>query len=316
MSSSDAPCIKLVHPNRHKESQVVEERIDGVIVRGVWRNDDPAGHYKFQMYEDTGIKEATREVSGKGPFAKEALANTREAALSKLRAAQARRESIAMEASKMDVHDVMAMIGITSSSSGAAKAAAPDDEDSGGSDDQGEESQTSEDDDAGRFSDLFASVVPKAKAKVAAKVAAKPKKVVAAKVAGASVPAPTTSLQQPPEEARTEHAAPVSLAAELDGRFARLRAAVSQDIRDIKDSLLDTSFNDTFQVGSKEGWANLQKSVAARAKHLSGVLSKLRAAQSRITRSRNAEQLSVDKESLEQLLELTQQFAEFNMSET
>jgi hypothetical protein len=54
-------------------TKVVEELLFGKLRKGIWRLVGKKGHYTFKEYDDRGVKVSTREHSGEGPFATQAL---------------------------------------------------------------------------------------------------------------------------------------------------------------------------------------------------------------------------------------------------
>lgn len=90
--------------------KITEQVLDGVVVRGVWRDKGQEGHYDFEFYEDSAVRERTREADGRGPFAAEQLANARETVLGALRSTQQQREANAVQAPDMSISKLVALV--------------------------------------------------------------------------------------------------------------------------------------------------------------------------------------------------------------
>lgn len=84
--------------------------------------------------------------------------------------------------------------------------------------------------------------------------------------------------------------------------------------KELESAVADVRFDEKFAVHSKEGWQELQKVVGSRARQLSQLGAKVRAALTRITRSRNSEQLACEQQRLEREGEKISVLQKFNMS--
>lgn len=310
------------------------------MVSGFWRSDDLQGHFKFEIYDDSGVRERRREVSEEGPFHAELLANTRETVVAGLRSAQAKREAVAVEASPISLDSILEFVQRGGVEGAVVKAGASV---AGGKQHEGEadkESSSDGDDDdevdehnrlANLFGNRSASAKPKRNAKGQAASAASAKGAARAKQVRQRQHKGTSHGQGQgqgfpsagPQGADAGSLSPASAAspasagaaiAELDGRFARMKAAAKQDAADIRTSLGEVSFHEDFRIGTKDGWSNLQHAVAARTKILTQIMAQIRSASLRLSRSRHQDHLEPEREELENLSDMTQKLVQFNTS--
>lgn len=312
------------------------------MVSGFWRSDDPKGHYKFEIYDDSGVRERRREVAEEGPFHAELLANTRETVFAGLRSAQAKREAVAVAASTVSLDSILELVqrsGVEGSvvKAGASAAGGAENEAEAGKESSSDGDDDDEVDEHNRLANLFASRSASAKPKVKGKgqvvPAASAKGVARAKQMrqrqhqgtshgqgqGQGQRFPSAGPQGAdagslsPAPAASPASASASIA-ELDGRFARMKAAAKQDATDIRTSLGQVSFHEDFLIGTKDGWSNLQSTVAERSKLLTQIMSQIRAASFRLARSRHQDHLEQEREELENLSDMTQKLVQFNTS--
>ena len=170
-----------------EESKVVEEKIGGKTIRGIYKFAGKKGHYDVRSFENRAARVETEEHSrsdAKELFAQEALKNKTEAVQAVLQESQRDREATAVEASLVDTDGILALLQAANAGQGlpsAASGLAANARNSGKEDDADEDrlstdgSQISEQDDEGGAAQARLAALGRKKAKSSAKTKAAPK---------------------------------------------------------------------------------------------------------------------------------------------
>jgi hypothetical protein len=223
-------------------SQIVTEQVFGQMVKGIWRQLGKAGHYDYISYEDSCARTATREHTGEGPFAEQALEAKREAIVSAQRDAERARAAIAVQATTpLEAKQVLAMVtGLISKVGVGGSEAAVKAQAGAVSDREEEEAEAVSDREVGDArSRLRMHFGPRGGSASAAPKVTAPKRAVAKPAKAAA----KTSLDQPePPRSGTEGSKGQELPA-VDGRNQRLTKALQDGIEDVAADLEAIAFD-------------------------------------------------------------------------
>jgi len=130
-------------------SKVVEEVVFGKECKGLWRVIGKKGHFKFSEYDDKSMKLTTREHTGRGPFAAQALEAKTTAILASQQEIAKTRDNVSVQAKAFDLKSVMNLLkdcgAIAAKESQSAAGSGPSD-DEGSSSHEGEDGDGDGDD--------------------------------------------------------------------------------------------------------------------------------------------------------------------------
>ena len=263
------------------ESKVVEEFWQGKKVKGIWRNKGRVGVLEGSQYEDTNLSERTKEHSGLGPFAAEALENKKQVLQKVFASAEEEREkhTVAARPAAMSHDSVMeALSKLIPGLPGASKVEVtePEADASHASElcaaDEGSEQEEEEDMDvcpADRLAAKLGKAVPKAKAKASAPSKAKAicdlsQKQPKQKLHKAAVPVRQEGRGPGKGNVAGQAAAPPSETLQLDGRGKRLKENLadihSKLLQQLTDNHLEVNFS-LQQEDAKQAFSKKQKAL-------------------------------------------------------
>ena len=304
-------------------SKVTEEVIFGKLCKGIFREVGKKGHYRFKEYDDKSVKIRAREHDGEGPFAEEALAAKRKAALELQGETSKARHNVAVVAKPAaSLSDVMQLLRNTGALAvGPHGGTVADQHDTSNAQAQEVEGDCSDSDPepegGGSFARLQSHVkgrrVAKASAPAGAVATAPAKTVAKGKAKSASgrgfigVPGTCSAvLGGSSPSGKAGPSAPVvdREVVVLDGRAKRLKSSLSKSLETSREDFVRVKFDEK-QEGphmSKAEKEELSKAINEKFKQLSKIENSLRTQQSRITKSPNQVAFETELQQIELVL--------------
>ncbi len=314
------------------DSQVVEEMVHGVSVKGAWRLLGKVGHYEMEEFQDTEMSEHTRLANSSDPFGKHALAE-RQKALSQVLDEQSKgRAALAVEAKEpLSIQDVLSLVSSAAQGSGASSGGAGDGVDAtaakGASDkkvevidsdsDDAESSSCSGTDTRTRLAAAFSGLAP-ARATGAGTKGSAAGSLARSSASKRSAASSCSSKRSAATAGKLKFPAsgPLTLArqdtAEFDGRFARLKESLGVEIGGLEATTAQVVFNEDDLSLGKAQWVQLHEAAQERGRTIASLLAKVRTTSFRVSRSRNSCALVAEEDRLEKLRVKLQQLAAFN----
>ena len=296
------------------EKAIVEQKIQGQIVRGVWRRTGKEGHWDAEEYEDIGLEHRSREASSEGIFGDEQM-KTKEKVLKAALVGELRtREKNTVEGGT-SLDNLMEKVALLTGSASArpeepenTKAASCQDEGEKGTSSSSNTSDSSSEetgeDARTRLSRVFSSKAQAETKSSSAKPSAK-KQTLGKKGSGGNVGTKRAPSNQSAgaggvSKGRRGGSADVM---ELDGRGQRFKETLANELREMRCTLSSESLAEQcLPETSKETWTDFCNVLQKRAKVLQSIEVKTKNLKQRVLDSPNVSLLGAEAKALDSVL--------------